>query len=86
MKLSDMKHVELLGLTLDRNLDCSPKKSVVIEISLWLLQAFFPPLVSCSPFPVCCFASSIAYINICIFISQSRFFLCQNEGVLCENE
>lgn len=41
MKLRDMKYIEVLGLTLDWNLDCYPKKSLVIEISTWLPQASF---------------------------------------------
>lgn len=43
MKLTDMKMkcVEVLGLTVDWNLDCSPKKSLVMETSAWLPQAFF---------------------------------------------
>lgn len=69
MKLRDMKMkcVEVLGLTVDWNLDCSPKKSLVMETSAWLPQAFFFSPVSCSPFPVhlLCF---FCCVGIWIFI------------------
>lgn len=88
MKLTDMKMkcVEVLGLTVDWNLDCSPKKSLVMETSAWLPQAFFFFL----QFPVLhflyiCFVFSVVWEYEYLF-SQSKFFLFQNEGVLCENE
>lgn len=78
-----MEFEELLGLTLDWNLDCSPEESGMTEISAWIWFFFFQFRVL--SFPYLSFVPFIVCVYVCLF-SQPKFYLFQNEGVLCENK